>query len=279
MTSTIAILTDFGIEDTYVGVMKSVIVDIIPDVQVIDLTHSIPRGDIRAGAFELWRAAPYLPAGSILLGVVDPGVGTARQALALDLGEFKAIGPDNGLFSYLLFERELHEAARLESPEFHLPVTSATFHGRDIFAPAAGHLARGVKVSSMGPSISTLVQLEAPLLEADPGGAVRGVILHRDRFGNLVTSIGRIAVDSDVLQIHDWTGRGLQRRMNRESCRLHLPDGTRLQIGRTFSDVPAGEALAYTGSMGLLEIGVNQGDASVGLNLKPGDKVLFNEEG
>ena len=118
MTSTIAILTDFGIEDTYVGVMKSVIVDIIPDVQVIDLTHSIPRGDIRAGAFELWRAAPYLPAGSILLGVVDPGVGTARQALALDLGEFKAIGPDNGLFSYLLFERELHEAARLESPEF-----------------------------------------------------------------------------------------------------------------------------------------------------------------
>ena len=279
MKPSIAILTDFGIQDTYVGVMKSVIVDILPEVQLIDLTHAIPPGDVRTGAFEAWRAAPYLPPGCVLLGVVDPGVGTVRQPLALDLGTIKAVGPDNGLFSYLLYERELLGAARLESPEYRLPEPRATFHGRDIFAPAAAHLAGGLALSMLGPEVSDLERLEPPRLEADAGGSIQGEILLRDRFGNLVTSIGRISTEAGELQLRDWTGRGLQCRMDPRKCRLQLPDGSRLRLGRTFGDVPVGAALTYTGSMDLLEISINQGDAAATLKLKPGDRVLFNEEG
>jgi S-adenosylmethionine hydrolase len=273
----IAILTDFGLDDTYVGVMKSVILKIHPDVDLIDLTHAIPPGDVRRGAFELWRAASYLPPGAIILGVVDPGVGTERKAIALDFGEFKAVGPDNGLFSYLLFERELHAAVRLSSAEVRLANVSGTFHGRDVFAPAAAHLARGLQLSAFGPLLTRVAKLEPPELAETSDGSIRGEIIHRDHFGNLVTSIGRIVEEGRALRLADWTGRGLSRKLARSAGRLVLPDGTQLSLGHTFADVPVGELLAYTGSTGLLEIAANGGDASAVLGLNPGTIVRLSD--
>lgn len=277
MTAAIAILTDFGLDDTYVGVMKAVILKIHPAVQFIDLTHAIPPGDIRRGAFELWRVAGYLPAGAVLLGVVDPGVGTERKAIALDLGELKAVGPDNGLFSYLLFERELQAVVSLTSPDVRLANVSDTFQGRDVFAPAAAHLARGLQFSTFGPRLSRLVELEAPELSEESNRLIRGEIIHRDHFGNLITSIGRIVEQGPELRLVDWTGRGLTRKLIRATSALILPDGTQLPLGRTFGDVPIGEPLAYTGSTGLLEIAVNNGDASAALGLKPGTIVHLSD--
>jgi S-adenosylmethionine hydrolase len=274
---TIAILTDFGTNDTYAGVMKAVILKIQPDAQIIDLTHAIPRGDIRAGAFELWRVAAYLPPGCIILGVVDPGVGTERQPIALDLGDVKAVGPDNGLFSYLLFEHQIQGVARLEAPEFRLLAASGTFHGRDIFAPAAAHLACGRELQDLGPSLSGIKKLAAPELSVHPDGSISGEIIHRDHFGNLVTSIGRLSEASGRIKLKDWTGGGVTHELGFGSSRVILADGTRLSLARTFSDVPVGQALAYTGSVGLLEIAVNQGDASQMLGLTIGDTVLLND--
>jgi len=276
MDPVIAILTDFGTEDTYVGVMKSVILGIQPAARLIDLTHAIPRGSIRAGAFELWRAASYLPEGCILLGVVDPGVGTARRPVALAFDGLLAVGPDNGLFSYLLFERQLLGANELAAPELRLPQPSHTFHGRDVFAPAAAHLARGTALEAFGPPVLQLEQLPLPALRPTPG-AIEGEILHRDVFGNLVTSIGRLEQHGTALALQDWTGRGLQAGLDVRRCRLALPDGKSLPLGQTFADVPAGAALAYTGSTGLLEIAVNGGDAAELLGLNIGDVVRLHE--
>jgi len=276
VTSTIAILTDFGLDDTYVGVMKSVIISIQPEVQLIDLTHAIPPGDIQAGAFELWRAAPYLPPGCVILGVVDPGVGTGRRPVACDLGDIRAVGPDNGLFSYLLFDHPLQAAAQLGAPGFRLADPSATFHGRDLFAPAAAYLAGGLGLETIGPPMDAVVQLTPPRLKLHRDGAVEGEIIHRDHFGNLVTTIGRVSSQAGKLQLSDWTGRGLQRMLDPASDRLILPNGARLELGRTFGDVPAGTPLAYTGSAGLIEIGVNSGDASAVLGLNIGDTILLD---
>ena len=277
MKPTIAILTDFGTNDTYTGVMKAVILKIQPEAQIIDLTHAIPRGDVRAGAFELWRVAAYLPPRCIMLGVVDPGVGTQRQPIAMDLGSVKAVGPDNGLFSYLLFENQIVGIARLESSEFRLPAASETFHGRDIFAPAAAHLAGGGELQDLGPSLSDIKRLAAPELSAHPDGSISGEIIHRDHFGNLVTSIGRLSGASSQVELRDWTGGGVTRELGFDSSSVILPDGTHLSLARTFSDVPVGQALAYTGSVGLLEIAVNQGNASQVLGLTIGDTVLLND--
>jgi len=272
----IAIVTDFGIEDTYVGVMKSVILGIQPAARLIDLTHAIPRGSIRAGAFELWRAASYLPKGCILLGVVDPGVGTARRPVTLAFDELLAVGPDNGLFSYLLFEHRLLGAHELAAPELRLPEPSSTFHGRDVFAPAAAHLARGTSPEAFGPPVPQLLSLPLPVLRPIPG-AIEGEILHCDVFGNLVTSIGRLELHGAALALRDWTGRELQAGLDARSCQLVLPDGKSLPLAHTFADVPAGAALAYTGSTGLLEIAVNGGDAAEVLGLNVGDVVRLSE--
>jgi S-adenosylmethionine hydrolase len=272
----IALLTDFGLQDTYVGAMKSVISGIAPKAQIIDLTHAIPPGDVRAAAFELWRAAPILPPGTILVAVVDPGVGSARPAVAVEFKDFVAIGPDNGIFSYLLFDHLPLRVIRLENEAFQRTAPSMTFHGRDIFAPVGAHLASGVALEALGPAASDLLRLSPPLLKHHPAGTIEGEILHIDRFGNLVTSIGRIIETPDGKHLQRWTQPGREASPLGEPLQLEIPGGLTLPIQRTFTDVPSGQPLAYTGSSGLLEIGVRDGNAAAEFRLDLGDRISLS---
>ncbi len=186
----VTLLTDFGLEDEYVGVMKGVILSIAPQVRLVDLTHSVPPQDVRRAALILMNAAPYFPPDTVHLAVVDPGVGTERRPIAVRTGRGTFVGPDNGLFSFVLAEMETWTAVELREPAYRLPLVSTTFHGRDIFAPAAAHLASGVPVEALGPVVNNLATLPLPRLEIGES-SLEGEILYADRFGNLVTSIGR----------------------------------------------------------------------------------------
>ena len=157
----ITLLTDFGTQDAFVGVMKGVIKTIAPGADVIDLTHHVPPQDIKAGAFVLKTAYQYFPPGTIHLAVVDPGVGGARRPVAAQIGEYVYVCPDNGLLSYVLAEETLTQAVTLDNTQYHLPQRSRTFHGRDVFAPVAAHLASGVPLAALGAQADTLQDVPA----------------------------------------------------------------------------------------------------------------------
>ncbi len=190
----IALLTDFGLRDPFVGVMKAVIAGIAPEVTVVDLTHDIPPHDIQAGAWALATATPYLPPGSVAVGVVDPGVGTGRRPIAAHVGRGVFVGPDNGLLTWWLAREPATAVVTLDRPEFWRqggPPLSATFHGRDLFAPVAAHLAHGTPLAAVGSpiDIATLARLTvpAPIVR---GERVTAHIVSVDRFGNLITDLG-----------------------------------------------------------------------------------------
>ena len=188
MSKPIFILTDFGTRDPYVGIMKAVITKINPISPVIDLTHDIPPGDIRSGAVILWQSLTYMPEGSVILSVIDPGVGTPRLPILLESGGYTFIGPDNGTFTYIL--KGKFEARELSNPDYSLPNIGATFHGRDIFAPAAAHTASGVPSHRFGPQLKDIVRIPLPRLSLSDRDHLEGEVLHLDRFGNALTSLG-----------------------------------------------------------------------------------------
>ncbi len=269
----IALLTDFGTQDTYAGMLRGVLATLAPQAALLDLTHEIPRGDIRAGAFALWQASRYFPPQTIFLCVVDPGVGSARRGLAAVWKERICVGPDNGLFSYLIERDGLPEAVELAAQEYQLLEPSLTFQGRDIFAPAAAHLASGVKFSDLGPPAGDLVRFATPRLAPLDGNGIEGEVLHADRFGNLITSIGILRRDAEALTLEPWLGQGPVTRIAGRDPHLHLASGTDLELHRTYSDVAPGSGLAYIGSSGLVEIGINQASAAGELRVAPGDTV------
>ena len=184
----ITLLTDFGTRDAYVASMKGVILGLNREAVLVDLAHDLPPQDVRAGALVLLGAAPYFPPGTIHLAVVDPGVGGPRRALAARCrGQFW-VGPDNGLF-HLIFSQEMElSIVSLENPQFFRPRVSATFHGRDIFAPVAAHLSRGADLAQLGPTVTDPVALDFPSPVFTPE-VVRGEIIYADRFGNLVSNV------------------------------------------------------------------------------------------
>lgn len=186
----VAWLTDFGLADGYVGVMKGVALGIAPDIQLLDITHEIGPQDIFAGAWILATSYRYFPQGTIFVCVVDPGVGSMRRPVAIHAGHWFFVGPDNGLFSYVLTEQPVHTAVLLSNPAYHLPQVSSTFHGRDVFSPVAAHIARGVALPEMGSVLapSSLVQLDLHQPEKQ-GERILARIVHIDHFGNLITSI------------------------------------------------------------------------------------------
>ena len=199
----ITLLTDFGTSDPYVGIMKGILGGISPESRLVDLTHHIPPGDIQRGAFALWQSSLDLPLGTIFLAVVDPGVGTERKAICLDCGGQRFIGPDNGLFSYLLHGKEYH-AWELSNPAYQLSTPGTTFHGRDIFAPAAAYAANGISGDKFGNAVKSIQRLPEPRLELK-GTSLSGEILSTDRFGNLFTSLGRFqSNDSWDLILGSW---------------------------------------------------------------------------
>jgi S-adenosyl-L-methionine hydrolase (adenosine-forming) len=253
----ITLTTDFGVQDWFVGTMKGVILGIQPRAQLVDITHQIPPGDIMAGALALAAAFRYFPNGTVHLVVVDPGVGSARGALAAQTDCYKFVGPDNGVLSLALKQSRPRKIHRLESARYFLDDLSQTFHGRDLFAPVAAHLSRGVPVRALGRP----VQEYARLLMPEPnmkGGRVLGVVVYVDRFGNAITNIPRAAVTDP-----DNTGWRVSVARQRRS----------FPVGQCYQCVGCGCPLGIWGSVGLLEVAVNGGSAADVLSLAKGDPV------
>ncbi len=278
MTRTIAILTDFGTRDAYVGVMKAVMLRIAPDTRFIDITHSIQPQNVRQGAFTLLTCHRYFAPGTIFLVVVDPGVGSVRKPLAALADDYYFIGPDNGVLSYAVAEHLDAQIVELSNPAYWLSAVSGTFHGRDIFAPCAAHLAAGVSLAELGIPYDNYQRLAPPLLEI-AGRKIAGEVLHIDRFGNAVTSIGelrRAATDGLYLippfskDQHRYPVQTFAPSVTVQVKGFSLPG-----IRHTYSEVAPGEPLALVGSSGYLEIAVNQGSAANQLDLTTGDSIIL----
>lgn len=270
--SLITLTTDFGLRDGYSGVMKGVIAGIAPQATVIDLTHEIAPQDVRSAAYLLWATLPYFPPETVHLAVVDPGVGTARRALAARTPWGYLVGPDNGLFSYVWAAAPPELAVELTNPAYRLPALSATFHGRDLFAPAAAHLACGVPLAAFGPPVSDPVRWPLPRLERLPG-ALGGEVLYVDRFGNGVTSIGRLHWENEELRLVPAFGQGPALEVQTARALVQAA-GRRWLLRRTYGEVAAGEPLALIGSAGLLELAVAQGSAAA-LGVTVGAEVVL----
>jgi hypothetical protein len=243
----IALLTDFGLDDWYVGAMKGEVLRRAAGATIIDISHGVAPQQVRAGAFMLDKALDSMPGGTVFCCVVDPGVGTARRALCGRLGDWFFCGPDNGLLTPL--HRRCggdFELYTIERPEFRNARVSATFHGRDVFAPAAAQLALGVDPREAGPAATDPVLLT----DIDPeerDGVLLARVVTIDRFGNLVTNLPR------ALYGERPAGGGIEIRAGRLTVR---------QLGETFGTVGEGEPIAYWGSGDTLEIAVNQGSAA-----------------
>ena len=233
----ITLLTDFGLDDTYVGQMKGAILSVVPSATLVDLTHGVPPQDVQAGAFLLWCSVEVFPAGTIHLAVVDPGVGSQRRAIAVGSarGDY-FIGPDNGL----LIPAVDHlggriEAVELTKSEFWRPQPTSTFHGRDVFGPIAGHLANGIPLTQLGRFITDPIHLSLPV----PHG-LEGEVMHVDTYGNLITNIVGSTLPTQF-----------QVRVGAQVIRA----------ATHYEQVPRGELLALVGSAGLLEISARNASA------------------
>ncbi|NJM89842.1 MAG: SAM-dependent chlorinase/fluorinase [Hydrococcus sp. RU_2_2] len=251
----IALLSDFGLQDIYVGVIKGAIAKIAPQLKVIDLTHQIPPQNIVAGRFCLMEAFPYFPAETVFVAVVDPGVGTQRRGIAVQFGRGYLVGPDNGLFSGVLSLSPPLAAVELTNPYYWLSFDpSFTFHGRDIFAPVGAHLASGLSLERLGTPIDPASLVELPLAFFKmTETSIIGAIQHIDVFGNLITNIPATAVED--------------KRWSVAIANSIVPSG------RTYSDANTGETIALLGSHGWVEIAVNGGNAKAQLQVEWGDLV------
>jgi S-adenosylmethionine hydrolase len=267
----VVLMTDFGLQDIYAGVMKGVIGRLAPQATTIDLTHSIAPQNIRQAAFKLRNAYQYFPAGSIFLVVVDPGVGSTRRPVAVSAGEYLFVAPDNGVLSYVLEAiGGKSQAVEIRVDELRL---SSTFHGRDVFAPAAAKLAVGAGFEMLGNSVSDLVMLPSPRLEIEQQRII-GEILDIDQFGNLITSIGEFNHNDDELELMPVFGTSRQRqRFDKERARICIRDTVVDAVQHTYADVEPSELLVLVGSSNFLEISINQGSAAQHLHASIGDAV------
>ncbi len=255
----ITLTTDFGMQDAYVSIMKGVMARIAPNAPLVDITHTIPPQDVRAAAYLLWTALPYFPEESVHLVVVDPGVGTERRAIAARTAWGALVGPDNGVFSYVWASTPASQIVALENPAYQRPQVSHTFHGRDVFAPAAAHLARGAPLADLGPAVSDPVRLPAPRLTVS-GARLEGEVLHIDHFGNVITSVGRLVWDSGLLRLDPAFGAATSRpaaqTLHPRRVRIEAGGHTFDEIRRTYGEVEPGAPLALVGSEGMLELSV-----------------------
>jgi S-adenosylmethionine hydrolase len=264
----ITLLTDFGLEDGYPAIMKGVIWGICPDVQIVDITHAVSPQDILQGALALRRAVPYFPAETVHVAVVDPGVGTSRRPIAARIGKSFFVGPDNGLFTLLIEKAEAAgepvQVVHLDRPEYWLPVVSRGFHGRDIFAPAAAHLASGVPLEQLGSPISDPVHIPLPRPRRTEHGWL-GEVIHIDHFGNLATNIEARYIDAGSL-----AGRSVSA--------IRIAGETIPGLALAFGDRRPGELVALVDSDGLLSVAVVNGSASNRLEAWIGSpvEVLFD---
>jgi hypothetical protein len=242
----ITLTTDFGQRDPYVAMMKGVILCINREARIVDITHQIAAGSIAEGASILKDAHRFFPSGTVHLGVVDPGVGGPRRPIALVLENYVFVGPDNGLFWPLIQTAGQCEVIRLTHKRYWLNEISATFHGRDIFAPVAAHLSKGVDPFAMGETIDDPMPLQVPLPRME-GSALVGEVVRIDHFGNLITNITREHL-APFLESKDLT--------------IRIGVVVLKTLSTTYSDVPEAQPLALIGSSNALEIAVNGGNAA-----------------
>jgi S-adenosylmethionine hydrolase len=259
----LAIITDFGYRDHYVGAMKGVIASIAPRTNVIDITHGVVAQCIVAGAMALRESWRYFPPRTVFLAVVDPGVGTARAPIAIETrAGARFVGPDNGLLWLAAKEAGIKRVVKLTSSRHRLTNVSATFHGRDIFAPAAAYLWRGTPISALGPALrsTSIVTLELPR-PTESSRELRGEVVYVDGFGNLVSNIDR------------RTAEQFGSRFRHKSLSVRIKGGAAMGILDTYGDAPKGASLAIFGSFNLLEIAIRNGNAAAKFAAGPGTPV------
>jgi S-adenosylmethionine hydrolase len=251
----ITLTSDFGLKDPYVAEMKGVILTINPQATIIDVTHCVEKFDIRVGAFVLASAAPYFPKDTIHLAVIDPDVGTERRAILIQTKRSFFVGPDNGVLMLAAQNQGIEHLYEISNPKFMLPKVSNTFHGRDVFAPAAAHLNKGIKPSEFGPEITEAATPKFASVERRNSSLI-GEVWHIDDFGNIITNISQ----KDMPQ---------NRVVN-----VKLPGVLQnISFGKTYAQAKSHEPLALIGSHGFLEIALNQGNAAEKFHAKAGDKI------
>lgn len=256
----ITLLSDFGLKDPYVAEMKAVILNICPEARIVDISHEIEKFNIRMGAFVLASAAPYFPAGTIHVAVVDPGVGTKRRPIIVETKRCFYVGPDDGLLMLASQKEGISHVYHVSNPRYMLPRVSRTFHGRDVFSPAAAHLARECPPYEFGPEINDYALPEFAKLCVRKGELL-GEVLHIDDFGNIVSNIS----EEDLEKMSIREGCSLRVKLNGKPLTLKLCSA--------YGEVPAKKPLGIIGSSDLLEISINQGNASKVFKAKIGDSV------
>ena len=255
MSNLVTLTTDFGSRDPYVASVKGVLLSRCPDVRIVDLTHEIAAGDIREGALFLAAALPHFPEDAVHFAVIDPGVGANRNAIAARFARFTVVCPDNGLLTLVARNHPIVEARIITNPALMLKNISATFHGRDVFAPVAAALASGTPFSDLGPAVAELVTLDLPTPRQSEPNLIVGEVIHVDRFGNLITNIRRATLADHKPRVF---------RAGKHAWR---------ELYRTYSDVEKGASLVLFGSADYLEISVHLGSASAMLGLTRGDTI------
>ena len=257
----ITLLTDFGTQDYFVGAMKGAILSINPHATIVDITHEIPPQDIQAAAFNLLASYKDFPAGTIHLAVVDPGVGSDRRAILVECANQFFIGPDNGLFSWISEREGKFSAWQITNEEFFRSPISATFHGRDVFAPVAAGLSNGRAPGELGPPLDNIVML-APLLPRTTGDSIEGSIIHIDRFGNCITNLTSEHINEERIAA---------------GAKMIVSSKEITSIRRFFADQSASndELFMLVGSAGFVEIAAQNASAARTLSAKRGDTVTF----
>ncbi len=263
----ITFMTDFGAGDGDVGVLKGVALGIVPDAQLVDITHTVAPQNVESGAWILSASYKYFPRGTVFVCVVDPGVGSSRRPIAVSAGDWYFVGPDNGLFSYIFAEQTVHAVAELTNPAYHLKQVSSTFHGRDIFTPVAAHIASGIALQELGSTIDpiTLQRLDLRLATRQGNEVFDARILHVDHFGNLVTNIP-LELVPDLFTSSHVEAVLTNGTVSISERRRFFADSTQSQEKQPF---------LYGDSSGYVGIAIRNGNAFRTLHVGYGDTMTF----
>ena len=261
----ITLTTDFGLNDHFIGTMKGVILDVVPDVEIVDICHSVQAYDVLDGALTISQAYSYFPTGTVHMVIVDPGVGTARRPILVSSDRHHFVAPDNGVLSLIYAREERIHVRHVTSEHYFLQPISNTFHARDIFSPVAAYLAKGVDTQKFGDEIIDFVRFNAPKPKPADGHSLRGVILKIDRFGNLITNI----TEQDAPAL-----------FQSEPPAFKLTVGKReiTEMKNAYALGAPGEVFAIIGSMGYLEVAANRGAAAQLLGVTKGTDVTLTFE-
>jgi S-adenosyl-L-methionine hydrolase (adenosine-forming) len=254
----LALLTDFGVRDHYVGSMKAAALSVCPDLTLVDITHDIAPHDVLGGALQLAASFRYFPAGTVFVAVVDPGVGSARRGIAAEVGEYRLIAPDNGLLTAVFQDTPPRRIVELTERRYFRPTVSRTFEGRDRFAPAAAWLLRGIELNALGRPIHDPVMLDLPRPEVR-GDELHGCVVQEDRFGNLITNIDR---------------RTFDRFTTRRAFSIAAGGNTITRVVATYAEIAADEVCGLFGSSDHLEFAARSASAAERLGIGPGASVV-----